>query len=70
MMSNLKPCPFCGGYAFTGTYEYPSGVTFWHVYHYTDTNCYLSGILPDYDTEEDAVEAWNRRVSDEKPEVF
>jgi Lar family restriction alleviation protein len=64
MAELLKPCPFCGGYAFTGQFDYPSGYSVWHVYHMSD-NCYLNGMLPDFETEEEAIGAWNRRAGED-----
>lgn len=68
MNKELKPCPFCGGEAVINTIEphthefatfmpsYPGG-TFIEC---TCCTCALSG-----DTEEKAIEAWNRRATDE-----
>ena len=62
-MAELKPCPFCGGSAFTSKEQYPNGETAWHVYHWNEQDCYLYNcILGDYDTEAEAEEAWNRRL--------
>lgn len=61
-MAELKPCPFCGGIAFTSKEIYPTGEKAWHVYHWNTEQCYIDDcIMPDYDTEAEAVEAWNRR---------
>ena len=59
-MAELKPCPFCGGeaelnHSITGTYF--------------DVVCkdpYCRGFtrVCNYSTEEKAIEAWNRRVSE------
>lgn len=59
MMSNeLKPCPFCGGRAYLS--ERMNGG------YYVECES-IGGCLAEsgnYDTEEQAVEAWNRRVVD------
>lgn len=56
----LKPCPFCGGEA-----EVSYGYTFGAEYQYQPncTKCYCS--LGIYDSEEEAIEAWNRRTDNE-----
>lgn len=58
-MDKLKPCPFCGGEAKTGTtlFGIRSGLIFVYC-----KKCYASSL--DYKTKEDAIEAWNRRVDD------
>lgn len=57
-MEKLKPCPFCGGEAKVfGNYDDSD-------YHVNCTNdecgCYWVNY---YKTKEEAVEAWNRRIS-------
>lgn len=56
-MSELKPCPFCGSEAnMLGDYDYSN-------YHANCTNdecgCYWVAC---YETEQEAIEAWNRRA--------
>lgn len=61
-MDEIKPCPFCGGNAFASCEEYPTGEKAWHIYHMNDGNCFIDDcIVGDYETKEEAVEAWNRR---------
>ena len=60
MMAELKPCPFCGGEADcnnNGFMQY--GWKKWAV------ECPMCGVVSHFfDTEEKAIEAWNRRVGD------
>ena len=57
-MTELKPCPFCGC----------KDVLRWHVGHYDKpwivecVGCLADG--PHADTEKEAIELWNRRVSE------
>lgn len=65
-MAELKPCPFCGGSALTSKEIYPTGEKAWHVIHWADGNCFIENTINgDYDTEAEAVEAWNRRAENE-----
>ena len=58
-MDKLKPCPFCGGKAYVRTHIYYGG--FSHTYC---VQCHICGAQGSqfYDTEKDAIEAWNRRI--------
>lgn len=54
----LKPCPFCGGEAET---DYA-----WHDRNYPGVHCNDCGAYVfDYDSEEKAVEKWNKRIDGE-----
>ena len=59
-MSNLKPCPFCGGEAQTTLRNIgDSGEDFWSVECF-DPECGCDFCL--YTTEAEAIEAWNTRA--------
>lgn len=59
-MSDLKPCPFCGGEAIIlkadQYHQFPNT-------HYISCRDCTAGIGP-LDTEAEAIEAWNRRADD------
>ena len=57
-MVDLKPCPFCGGYAMIDK-ELLSG--HW-VYQVRCTGCWATS--PKINTKKEVVEAWNRRTDD------
>jgi Lar family restriction alleviation protein len=48
-MSNFKPCPFCGS----------KNITYYHTFDLCCNDCEASG--PEMETEEQAVEGWNKR---------
>ena len=54
-MTELRKCPFCGGEADTYPYDF-SG---WYI-GCSECSCDL-GV---FDTKEEAIEAWNKRVSE------
>ncbi|EGR9571404.1 restriction alleviation protein, Lar family [Salmonella enterica subsp. enterica serovar Grumpensis] len=60
-MSELKPCPFCGGHAETFTTDGTEVGTYWYL-----AECWVcesrTGL---YETEEKTAEAWNQRVNHE-----
>lgn len=58
-MAELKPCPFCGGEA-TLSYNTAYGFCPWC----DNTDCILNDLTHGYETEEEAIEAWNRRAED------
>ena len=61
-MAELKPCPFCGWEAFLSAYSYkvePGSVTMRFV---ECNNCHATTF--EYDSEEEATEAWNMRKDD------
>lgn len=56
-MSELKSCPFCGADGVIREYDNKTFVA----------SCKNCGIeLLYFETEQEAIEAWNRRVSDDK----
>lgn len=72
-MSELKPCPFCGERCHIWKVETPRlyRPSRNHQYCVVCNGCdLLFGFDEDYggvfDTEQEAVEAWNRRVKDEQ----
>lgn len=68
MMDELKPCPCCGSKAIIGMYgdgfgRYGSGHGGYAIHC---SNIYKCGLTQmKFDSEEEAIEAWNRRVNDE-----
>lgn len=70
-MSELKPCPFCGGKAEVYSYEDAQDIYNSDTLGYVDTEyyikygvgCVLCGcIIAEKMNEEKAIEAWNRRT--------
>lgn len=59
-MPELKPCPFCGGKAEIC----PAGRRFRVECMLEKGACAVIPITWDYDTKEEAADAWNRRYSD------
>lgn len=61
-MAELKPCPFCGDSAFLCDIPYscePGRLVMWAV---ECNGCHTTTF--EYDTKEEAIEAWNRRAED------
>jgi Lar family restriction alleviation protein len=57
-MTELKPCPFCGGEAEVTPIA-------WNIIQCTRCTCQLIVLpIPEGATEEYAIEAWNRRAND------
>ena len=61
MNKELKPCPFCGGEAMLDTRRVEDSTSY-GVMCFTPGCCALNTIYP---TEEMAIQAWNRRTTDE-----
>lgn len=60
----LKPCPFCGGEArIVQEYDAMIGETF---YFCECINCTGTILYGKFNKKEYAIEAWNRRVNDER----
>ena len=60
-LTNLKPCPFCGGKAMLNS--------LYSDFHQVSCSNPLCKVLPQtwcYDTLEEAIEAWNWRYTDEQ----
>lgn len=63
-MTELKPCPFCGGTSVDVKYEPYPVPNHYIVCNYNKGGCGASSGC-DY-TVEEAIEAWNRRVGEEE----
>lgn len=61
-MAELKPCPFCGGEAVVTKHH--NGFTEWYLC--SCPKCHISQAGSEYEFRFEAVEAWNRRVNDDK----
>ena len=61
MNEELKPCPFCGAEGDI-TYNYDKKF----VPYCTNNDCFLNEIDYGFETEQEAIESWNRRASDEQ----
>lgn len=61
MESKLKPCPFCGGRALIGVH-----ICIKERKTYYTTHCQKCGVsdLKHHKSEDEAIEAWNRRTKD------
>lgn len=62
METELKPCPFCGGMASVGGYVYEIGASEYTTHDAECNDCHATTF--EYPTEEEAIEAWNRRTKD------
>lgn len=61
-LEELKPCPFCGGKAFLRKYYYSGGEPAYYVEcGGVKSTCSVMPSTWSYDTEEEAIEAWNTR---------
>lgn len=60
-MSELKPCPFCGGEVYLKQHNRYT-VHNWHIKHVNaNVKCLINQHTPHYSTAELAEEAWNTR---------
>ena len=66
-MTKLLPCPFCGGAGKTYTDVQEDGKV-WRVMCGARVDCAL--LLAHFQTEEDAIAAWNTRAGDRTLELF
>ena len=64
-MTNLKPCPFCGSEA-----ELNSNGRFWHVSHAENNGRCPAWAGVHFETEAEAIEAWNTRADSEESEYY
>ena len=60
-MSELKPCPFCGGEARTSSKDY-GDTHYWRVF--CDTPSCAMCMTSVFHSEAEAIEAWNTRADD------
>lgn len=58
-MDELKPCPFCGAEGDI-TYNYDKKF----VPYCINTDCFLNELEYGFETQQEAIEAWNRRTND------
>lgn len=58
-MDELKPCPFCGA---EGDINYNYDKKF--APYCINEDCFLNELDHGFETEQEAIEAWNRRISD------
>ena len=56
MKNKLKPCPFCGDFSISGVEEHGENAGEWYIYC---TGCFTRTAY--YNTEAEAIAAWNRR---------
>ena len=61
-MHDLKTCPFCGGSAWCGDNVYELDNGYVTLYFVECNGCHATTF--EYDTEEEAAYAWNRRYED------
>lgn len=64
METKLKPCPFCGEEATLQGYFAPYEEIAFYV-ACSGEFCEVSPMTNDFRTEQEAIEAWNRRASEE-----
>lgn len=66
-MTNLKPCPFCGGKAKTEFLDVDKSNEKIHSAFCVDDDCVGSNCMwADFPTKEDAIKAWNTRADDKR----
>lgn len=61
-MSDLKPCPFCGGEAMRKTVISPFANEPWHYVSCENPRCRVEVVTAAYAKQRDATKAWNRRA--------
>lgn len=63
-MSELKPCPFCGGEAERETFKHAYGHTMYYV-QCSNKKCAVSPITSAYKAKGADIRAWNRRTNND-----
>ena len=62
MNEKIKHCPFCGGKAKLLDWPVENNTHTLYAVVCHNSKCYINPESPYYDTLEEAIEAWNRRV--------
>lgn len=67
MMTELKPCPFCGAVMGCSEFIYPTGYKVWKLsgYHTYDCVFKVNFYRPENPDKRALVSAWNRRASND-----
>jgi Lar family restriction alleviation protein len=70
-LTELKPCPFCGGTAISRVEKWQEHLPFGKIENHrsygvicTDCECIAYEIEPGFENVFEAIEAWNRRVTE------
>lgn len=60
----LLPCPFCGGEAVLDKVDEGADYRpwFWYTVHCSNRDCVCADLCHEYETEAEAIAAWNARV--------
>lgn len=64
MNNDLKPCPFCGGFAYVHTIHYTKAHKEYTISAWHDDGCYMENAFPTFETKQEAIDSWNRRAGD------
>jgi len=69
-MSEIKSCPWCGGEVKANEYEYPDWLEVdnsWHIDHVDRAKAINAGCpyeYASYNSEQEAIDAWNTRAEE------